>query len=172
MPNSNTLLDLDAMMDISLGGVEAAPEFVKPETGNYRLRLIKCSTTKREARDKEAAVAEGKLAAWLKANFDYEIVAVHSVAENKLPVKVGSLFREDFNLTEQGLPYFKARVVDLVVVTGGNEADADTLGVRDVLDQFPQMGIEFDCTITSSETTMDNGAVWVNTKVSQITPVA
>lgn len=170
---SGTLLDLDAMMDVNLGAVEAAPEFVTPETGNYRLKLVRCSTTKREARDPDAAVAEGKPAAWLRANFDYEITAVHAIADpEKLPVKVGSLFREDFNLTEQGLPYFKARVIDFVVLKGGEEADADTLGIRDVLNQFPEMEIEFDCTITQTETTMDNGNKWINTKVSQITPVS
>lgn len=168
-----TLLDLDAMMDTNLGAVEAAPEFVTPETGNYRLRLTKISAVAREAKDKDKALAEGKPAAWLKVNFDYVIEAVHSLADgNALPVKVGSLYREDFNITEQGLPYYKARVVDLIVLQGGVEEDANALSVRDVVTQFAELGIVMDCHIAKNEQPNPNGGVWVNTKISQITPVA
>lgn len=166
-----TILDLDAMMDINLGTVEAAPEFVTPDTGNYRLTLSKVSVTEREAKDPAAAIAEGKPAKWAQINFDYTIDEIHSVAEGGMPCKPGSLYRENFSLTESGLPYLKARVVDLVVAKGGEESDADGLGIRDLVTSFASMDISFDCHIKTEEITLSNGNPWTQSRLSQIAAI-
>lgn len=165
---STTILDLDALLDQSLTGVEAAPEFVTPDTGNYRLKLKSITVAQREARDKDKAIAEGKATHWGQMNFDYTIEAIHSIEEGGLPVEIGSLFRENFTITEAGLPYLKARIQDLIVAQGGSKEDADDLGLRDVMTTFPQMEIEFDCHIKTSTMTMDNGNPWTSSRLSQI----
>lgn len=168
MTTQTTLLDLDSLLDQNLAAVEAAPEYVTPDTGNYRLKLAKITVVQREAKDKDKALAEGKPAAWGQMNFDYTIEAIHSVAEGGLPVAAGSLFRESFNITEQGLPYLKGRIVDLVVAQGGAAEDADSLGLRDVMNSFPDLGIEFDCHIKTETKKLDNGNDWTSSRLSQI----
>ncbi len=166
------ILDLDALLDQNLANVEAAPEYVKPDTGNYRLELIKVRIQEREARDKEKAVAEGKPTAWGVMSFDYAIKEVHSLQAGGLPVKVDSIFSESFNLTEQGLPYLKARVATLVEVTGGSAEDADSMGLRDVMTAFPQMGIIFDAHLKNAKSILDNGNEWEETRMSQIQAIS
>ena len=168
---SKTILDLDALLDQNLTNVEAAPEFVTPDTGNYRLKLKNITMATKEARDKDKALAEGKAAAWGQMNFDYTIEAVHSLEEGSLPVEVGSLFRENFNVTEVGLPYLKARIQDLIVAQGGSKEDADDLGLRDVMTTFPQMAIEFDCHIKTTTSILDNGNPWTSSRLGQIKAV-
>lgn len=165
---SNTLLDLDALLDQSLEAVEAAPEYVTPDTGNYRLQLKNITSATREAKDKAAAIAEGKAPVWGQINFDYVILDVHSLAEGGLPVANGSLFRENFNLTEQGMPYLKARIIDLILAQGGAKEDADSIPLRDIIASFPSLNIAFDCHIKTTTDVLDSGKEWTSSRLSQI----
>lgn len=168
----STLLDLDSILDESLEAVEAAPEFVTPDTGNYRLRLKDVKTNVREAKDKDAAIAEGKPTSWGQLKFIYVVEEVYSVEGEGLPVMAGSLFSEDFNLTEQGKPYMKARIQDLTEASGGSKEDADALTLRDVITQFPQADIVFDCHIRTTTTKFDDGGEWTSSRVSQVKATA
>lgn len=168
---TTTLLDLDALLDQNLSAVEAAPEFITPDTGNYRFELVKVTSSVRKARDPEAARAEGKPEQWAQINFDYAIIETLSLEEGGLTPKPGSLFRESFNINEQGLPYFKARVQDLIVANGGTEEDADSLSLRDVIGAFGSQQLKFDCHVKTSTVTLDNGNPWTSSRISQVASV-
>lgn len=127
-----TILDLDALMDEKMDSIEAAPEFVDPSNGVHNFQLISLTPSKREAKDKAKAQAEGKATAWLNIRLTYRILG--TVECEGLPPKPNSLCSENFSFTEQGKPYFKSRMLAIFAANGISEEDYNglTLGEQAV----------------------------------------
>lgn len=158
-----SLLDLDEMLGQSLSATEAAPDFITPENGTYVLVVKDTKASKKEVKDKAAAIKEGKPTEYVSLEFTY---AVDSVVEQEgHPIKPGSMFMERFTFTEQGLPYFKARVRDIAVASGGSEDDADGLSIKEALEAVK--GIKFTTVIKLSKRTV-NGNELVNVRLNNI----
>lgn len=127
-----SLLDLDALLGQSLSTTEAAPDFVTPENGVYIQTVVEAKAAKKDVKDKAAAVKEGKPTEYISLEFTYQINEI--VEQEGQPIKPGSLYSERFMLTEQGLPYFKARVRDIAIASGGAAEDVDGLSIGEALE--------------------------------------
>lgn len=127
-----SLLDLDAMLGQSLSTTKAAPDFVTPENGVYVQTVTEAKAVKKEVKDKAAAIKEGKPTEYISLEFTYKIDEI--VEQEGQPIKPGSLYFERFMLTEQGLPYFKARVRDIAIASGGAAEDVDGLSISEALE--------------------------------------
>jgi len=103
---------MDSLLDESLDNVEAAAEFVDLPNGEYVLHIKKAEAKELEAKeDKPAGV---------RVNIVYEVVDTVALADTtKTPVDNGSMASEGFNLTEQGLPYFKRYLLNIFGNTEG-----------------------------------------------------
>jgi len=103
---------MDSMLDSSLDEVETAAEFVDLPNGEYRLHIKKAEAKEMPAKDdKPAAVA---------VSITYEVTETIALADSNVePVDNGSMSSERFNLTEQGLPYFKRYLVNIFGDTSG-----------------------------------------------------
>jgi len=158
-----SLLDLDEMLGQSLSATEAAPDFITPENGTYVLEVKETKASKKEVKDKAQALKDGKPTEYVSLEFTY---AVDSVVEQEgHPIKPGSLFMERFTFSEQGLPYFKARVRDIAVASGGSEEDADALSIKEALEAVK--GIKFTTVIKLNKRVV-NGNEMVNVRLSNI----
>lgn len=158
-----SLLDLDEMLGQSLSATEAAPDFITPENGTYVLEVKETKASKKEVKDKAQALKDGKPTEYVSLEFTY---AVDSVVEQEgHPIKPGSLFMERFTFSEQGLPYFKARVRDIAVASGGSEEDADGLSIKEALEAVK--GIKFTTVIKLNKRVV-NGNEMVNVRLSNI----
>jgi len=117
---------LDQMMDESLDTVEAAAEFVDFPNGEYRLHITKATA-------KEYPAKEGR-AAGVRVSVIYACIATIQLADTtKTPVDEGSLTSESFNLTAQGLPYFKRYLLNLFGETDGISL-GESIGALEGLD--------------------------------------
>lgn len=107
MSNENeTLLDLDNFDDLSVDGIEAAPEFIEPPTGRYKLGV----TAKIETYPDKETEEEKK-----RIRFIYDIQEVAELKDSKALIPaVGSLFSETFTVTAEGLKYWKTRSVAIL----------------------------------------------------------
>ena len=85
-----------------------------------------------DVKDKAAATKEGKPTEYISLEFTYQINEI--VEQEGQPIKPGSLYSERFMLTEQGLPYFKARVRDIAIASGGAAEDVDGLSIGEALE--------------------------------------
>jgi len=158
-----SLLDLDEMLGQSLSATEAAPDFITPENGTYVLEVKETKASKKEVKDKAQALKDGKPTEYVSLEFTY---AVDSVVEQEgHPIKPGSLFMERFTFSEQGLPYFKARVRDIAVASGGSEEDADGLSIKEALEAVK--GIKFTTVIKLNKRVV-NGNEMVNVRLNNI----
>jgi len=158
-----SLLDLDEMLGQSLSATEAAPDFITPENGTYVLEVKETKASKKEVKDKAQALKDGKPTEYVSLEFTY---AVDSVVEQEgHPIKPGSLFMERFTFSEQGLPYFKARVRDIAVASGGSEEDADALSIKEALEAVK--GIKFTTVIKLNKRVV-NGNEMVNVRLNNI----
>lgn len=158
-----SLLDLDAMLGQSLSTTEAAPDFITPENGSYIFEVKDTKASKKEVKDKAAALKEGKPTEYVSLEFTYVIAEV--IDQEGHPIKPGSLFSERFIFSEQGLPYFKARVRDIAVASGGSEEDADSLSIKEALEAVK--GIRFAVDVRLNKRVV-NGNELVNARLNNI----
>lgn len=127
-----SILDLDAELSQSLAETEAAPDFITPENGVYILEVADTSAEKRNTKDKEKAIKEGKALTYISLGVRYTILEI--LEQEGQPIKPGSIFSENFMLGDPGTSYFKARVRDIAVATGGKEEDVDSLSIKEALE--------------------------------------
>jgi len=103
---------LDSMLDESLDGVEAAADFVDLPNGEYVLNIKKAEAKELPEKDDKPA--------GVRVNVLYEVVETVQLADgSKEPVDVGSMASEGFNLTQQGMPYFKRYLINIFGDTTG-----------------------------------------------------
>lgn len=165
----STILDLDALMDEKLESVEAAAEFVDPPNGVHNFRVVKLTPSKREAKDKEKARAEGRATEWLSIKLTYEIL--NTVECEGLPPKPGSLSSEDFSFTEQGKPYFKSRMLAIFAANGIGEEDYNGLTLGEQAAFIEQEAVVFQATTKENTRTMPDGNTFTSVRYSNVVAV-
>lgn len=112
---TETLIDLDNLDDIQLNGVEAAPEFIEPPHGRYKLGVqAKIEAYEKDEKDAEGDKTGEKIPA-KRIRFTYSILEVIELKDKRelIPAE-GSLFSETFTATSEGLPYFKTRATAIL----------------------------------------------------------
>jgi len=97
---------MDTLLEESFDEVEIAPEFVEFPNGEYILEIVKAEPKEYEAK--------GKREAGVRVSVTYKAIETLELSlPNQSPVAVGSLQSESFNLTAQGLPYFKRYITNV-----------------------------------------------------------
>ena len=130
-----TLLDMDDLADLTLDGVEEAPEFMVPPSGKYRLGISKADIVKKEKDGEEKTSLR-------IIYFTKETVELASQDDDQVPN--GSLFSENFQVPE-GLKYFKPRMKKLL----GDGISG--ISIKDMLEFLPTaFGEEGDKTILTT----------------------
>ena len=156
---NNTILDLDAMMDIEMDKVETLPDYVTPPAGNYVLEVKKAEIAKTDAMpakgDKPAKPAGSKI------RIQYAIEEVLEVAGNELPPSTGSMFSEQFTGTEDGVKFFKRQAMNIL-----NVKDLTGAKMKDVLDGLT--GAKFKAKISIEKTKGDGDKVYENVRVRPV----
>jgi len=154
----NTILDLDAMMDIEMDKVETLPDFVTPPAGSYQLKVEEAKIEKYKTKPKDGKPAE-------EGNRLKIVYAVQKTLEleksGDLPVKDGSLFSESFMATEDGLKFFKRQAMNIMNVT-----DLDGARMKDVLEGLKDM--EFKAKISIRKTPNPQGGEYENVQVRPV----
>ena len=150
---AQTILDLDAMMDMEMDKVETLPDFVTPPNGLYKLKIEKASIEKylpKATPENKSPKEQGRF------KILYSVVA--TVETSDTPVKDGALFSESFMGTQQGLEYFKRQALNIL-----NVPDLVGASVKDVLDTLVNQ--EFDAKITVKQTANPAGGFYENLQI-------
>lgn len=108
------MLDLDSLLDQDLANVEAAPNYVTPENGVYRLKVTEAKAEEKKSSKPEA----GKPDHYAVIVLQYSIEQVYEQQEGTLPVAPGSLFSDQFQFSDKGLPYLKTRLAEILTANG------------------------------------------------------
>jgi hypothetical protein len=154
----NTILDLDAMMDIEMDKVETLPDYVTPPAGSYLLKVEEAKVEKYKTKPKDGKQAEEGTR--LKIQYSVQNTMELEKASD-LPVKDGSLFSESFMGTEDGIKFFKRQAMNIMNVT-----DLTGAKMKDVLDGLKDM--EFKAKITIRKTPNPSGGEYENVQVRPV----
>ena len=165
-----SILSLDELLGQSLDAVEAAPDFVDPDSGEYAMTLKSIKAVERKAKDPVAAAAEGKPTKWFGLRLTYTIDDTISIENGKQPCRPGSLFSEEFRATPEHLPYFKARVAELVVASGGTVEDADSLTLGDCIASMADISFAVSVKTTYDKATDGSGREYARVRMSNFRP--
>lgn len=165
----STLLDLDALMEEKMDGVEAAPEFVDPSNGVHNFQVIKLEPSNREAKDKAKAQAEGKATEWVTIKLTYRIL--DTVECEGLPPKPGSLCSEDFTFNDQGKPYLKARLQSIFAANGIGAEDFNGLTMGEQAAFIASEEVVFQATTKENSQTLPDGKVFTRIRYSGISAI-
>lgn len=123
MAEEETLLDVDDLDSLTLDDVEAAPDFLTPPSGKYRLGVKDASIQKREV--------DGETKQSIRIIYQVRKTLELNNQEDDL-VPDGSLFSENFNAPGEGLKFFKARMKKLL----GD--DLAGISIKDMLAFLPK----------------------------------
>lgn len=158
MANEQTILDLDAMMDIEMDKVETLPDFVQPPAGAYHLTVSDCKVEKFKAKAKDNKPAQDSS----RIKIFYSVDKTLELTNNSdLPVKDGSLFSDSFMGTEEGLKYFKRQAMNIL-----NVKDLEGARFKDVMEGLK--GISFKAKITIRKSKDDAGQEFENVQVRPV----
>lgn len=123
MSEDDTLLDLDNLDDLTLDGVDEAPEFMAPPSGKYRLGIKEASI---QAREKDGVEKQSmRITYQIK-----ETLELNNQEDDKVPDS--TMFSENFQATKQGLEFFKSRMKKLL----GD--DLTGISIKDMLEFLPK----------------------------------
>lgn len=123
---SETILDLDSILDSTLDAVKDVPDYCNPPTGNYTLSIP-------SAELKAGLPAkDGKPATAPRLVITYKVE--QTIETEGSPVADGTLFTEGFQANEQGLEYFKKQSKKLL-----NAESIDGISIRDLLGALPEL---------------------------------
>lgn len=164
--SNDTLIDLDNLDDVSLEGVDAAPEFIEPEAGRYKLGV----SAKIEEYEKDEVLDKVKTGEKIKAKrirFTYYIQEVLELKDKKalMPAE-GSMFSETFTATQEGLPYFKTRASAIL-------GDLGKATIKEVVNELNAENLSFTADVktrtTKSKDDEGNERSFTNVNVRVIT---
>lgn len=158
-----SILNLDDALSQSLSTTEAAPDFVTPENGVYVFEVEATGAEQKDTKDAKKAQAEGKPLKYIVLKLTYKITDI--IEQEGAPIKPGSFTSEQFILNDQGLPYFKARIRDIAVASGGSAEDVDGLSIAEALEAVK--GITFKVNAKQNKRTVDGNEI-VNIRYSNI----
>lgn len=147
---NETILDIDALLDTDLDSVESLPDYITPPAGSYVLKVANVEAEKYTAKDK---VKKSRL------RVTYSIV--ETVESEEPPMPDGSLFSENYQLSEDGVKYFKKAAMNIL-----NIKDFGKATIREVMDGLK--GTEFKALITLKKTEAESGKVYENVNIRAI----
>lgn len=150
-----TLLDLDSINDIDMNEVEAAPEFLQqPPAGTYAL-----SVTAKMAKTKFHNDETDKDEERVGIRFIYKIMEP-PVLEDKAELipSIGDMISENFQVTKEGLRYFKTRA-------GGILGDLGKAKLGEVIAALNNDSGIFYAKVGTRESKGKNGKTYYNANV-------
>lgn len=115
------ILNLDDLLNESMAGVQAAPNYITPESSFVNLTVHEATAKKMERKNP----APGEAKEYGIIALTYSIDKVHEQAEGTMPMAPGSLFSDQYQLSENGLPHFKARAIAIGAAAGIENAEQD-----------------------------------------------
>jgi hypothetical protein len=119
-----TLLDLDSVADMDLGGINDLPEFCTPPDGLY----VFCTNSAKITANKNKEGKEVK-----KINHTYHICKViQVVTQDDLVPDLGNLVGENFTMNAQGLSIWKLKAKGIL----GQEIISTKGTIGDVLEEM------------------------------------
>lgn len=122
---SDTILDMDSLLDSNLSGVKDVPDFIQPPAGNYNLAVSDCKIEEYKTKAKDGKPeAKG-----MRIRLMYRVDGVIDVVAGQLPPQEGSLFSENFTATEDGLAFFKKQAKAIL-----NVVDLGDTPLREVIE--------------------------------------
>ena len=149
---TDSILGLDAMLDQDMGAVQDVPDFVEPPAGLYDLGITKAAPEEYTNKDGDKGA---------RIRITYKVNATTEVEGDELPVPDNSLFSETFQLTEQGLEFFKKTAKNILQVE-----DMGGVSVRELLTELSGVdSFAAKITIRMSES---NGKTYRNTNVRPV----
>lgn len=101
---SDTLLDLDSLLDDTLDNVEDLPDYITPPTGLYALSIADCKLETFTKRGKDGAKDEPNQ---VRIRLTYKVDGVEEVEAGQYPPADGSLFSDTFMFNDMGKAIFK-----------------------------------------------------------------
>lgn len=165
---TDTLLDLDNLEDMSMENTEAAPEFIEPPSGRYRLGVqVKTEAYEADETDTDGNKTGEKVPA-KRIRFIYTIQEVLELKNKKeLTPAEGSLFSESFKATAEGLRYYKRRAMDIL-------GDLGNATIKDINNTLNEDAVSFVADVKTSDTTVvdkETGEkrTFTNTRVRVVT---
>lgn len=153
---TQTLLNLNEMLDQTLDTVPEAPDFSNPPAGEYRFQVkdIKIDTYKNKNTQMDCQ----------RLKILYSIVTTYSVAAGEMPIPDGSMFSETFQATEQGLGYFKTRIKAILDVS-----DLAGVSLGEMMNSVK--GTSFNARISIKKTPNPTGGVYENIQIRVVPSV-
>lgn len=113
--DTETLLNLEDLLNASMDDIEEAAGFVTPSDGTYQLAVNSCKIEKYKAKDESGVTKEKH-----RIKFIYQVLQCLEKANAEDPdTPVNGLFSEVFQLNETGLKYFKTRANGILSTTEG-----------------------------------------------------
>lgn len=157
---SQTILDLDSLLDSTLDNVADVPDYQIPPAGLYKLAVNKVEID--EYSTKKAPTEKQK-----RIKLEYKVVATVQLGDTKdLPVADGTLFSENFSANEDGLAFFKKQAKKVL-----NVSDLNGVSLRDVFASL--QGAEFDAKLTIKKSKSEDGSTeYENVRVAAMPPAA
>lgn len=154
MKTTNTILDLDAMLNETLDEVPEAAGYDNPPAGEYSLMLKEAAVDKYTNKDGEDCQ---------RVKITYEVAETLSTAGDEQPVPNGTLFTETFQATQQGLGFFKKRIKEVLDV---NSVEGVTLA--DMMNSAK--GTLFNARISIKKTAKKDGSgeFWENLNIKVV----
>ena len=149
---SNTPANMEDLLNQTLDGVVAAPDFSNPPAGEYRLEVKNAVLKPPKEVGKNNSIV-----------ITYAVVVTYSVTEAEMPVPDGTMFSENFQYTDKGLPYFMARVIAVL-----NVEDVAGVPIREMLSSIK--GQAFDAKITIKKTPNPKGGEYENVNIRVVPP--
>lgn len=154
--STDTLLDLDAMLDEDMSAVENLPDYITPPSCDAVLDIKSCELEQFDKRGKDGE----KDSKAVRIRLTYAIEEVTEYAEDDpLVVESGSLFSDTFMFDDKGKAIFKRTAAKYM---GGKPSDLDQVSFRDIFAELVALE-PFEARIVTSER---NG--YTNTKVTPI----
>lgn len=151
---SDTMLDLDNLLDETLDNVEDLPDYVEPASGVYALSCPECKLETFTKKGKDGQPDEPNQ---VRIRLTYKIEGIEELEQGSYPVAKGSLFSDTFMFNDMGKAVFKKMAKNIL-----NEDNVDGVPFRELFDA-----------LTSSEpfravvTTKKNGQ-YTNTNVRPV----
>lgn len=144
------ILDLDALMDETMDGVEDLPEYVTPPEGIYMLSVKEAGFDRYKAKDTK----EEKI----RVKFTYTID--ETIETDELPVPNNSLFTETFQFNEEGKKYMKKAAKAIL-----NVSSLDGVSLRDIFSSLESTQFKAKIAIRKSES---GGKTYENVNIRPI----
>lgn len=142
---TETLLDLDAILDKSMDDVEEAAGFITPSDGVYHLAIPFCKTEKYKTKEDPTKDK-------YRIKLGYSVIKqLEKSNPSDTESPTNGLFTEVFQFNEQGLGFFKAKANDLLTNTDG-------LKVRETIKAINEAALVVKAKVSIKRTPKKEGA--------------